>query len=281
MTRMICLLMVCSGLAACATGSGARHSLASSVFDHPPAHDERASVHGFGYRLAGADGWSADLTYESGPGAPGVAMQYDLGDGGGDSADLAIAMPYLSDGLRRFHGITAGGEPVDIEMQAGPCRTADGATWQYFVTADLAGRQLTGCGAEVAEQDRWSNYLPDYLPAIDTCLAEFRAPPVHVSLAYTLAGGEIGVRIVDGETQTWECATRDNGTAINSLRVVGAADAMFGEGDPIFVRGVYPEFGEGCYVYETVREADGTLIGSFGHDACDAAPVAAAGREVG
>ena len=42
------------------------------------------------------------------------------------------------------------------------------------------------------------------------------------------------------------------------------------------MRGDFPDFGEGCYVYESVREADGTLIGALGYDACNAVPVTAA-----
>ena len=41
-----------------------------------------------------------------------------------------------------------------------------------------------------------------------------------------------------------------------------------GEGDPVFVPGRLPEQGEGCYLYERVRDRDGELIGALGHDAC-------------
>ena len=139
----------------------------------------------------------------------------------------------------------------------------------------------SGCGSEVAATDRWSNYLLDYLPAIDTCLAEFRGEEAYVSVAYTMPGGETAIRVVDSDVRTWECATREQGTAINSIRPLDAADAVFGEGDPIFVRGIMPAFGEGCYVYEAVREADGSLIGAFGHDSCDVGGVAAREPDAG
>ena len=33
-------------------------------------------------------------------------------------------------------------------------------------------------------------------------------------------------------------------------------------------RSELPARGEACYIYETVREANGTLIGAFGYDSC-------------
>lgn len=270
-------------LAGCATtGSdmvgvgGGPDDVAGSVFDHPRA-DRRGAPRGFGYQLTGQSGWSGDLVYEDDSGgAIRVALLLADADGAEQAADLQIAMPYLEGGVRRFHGTAASGEPAELQLQAGPCEVADETGFTHFAALRIGETVQAGCAREQAQDDRWSNYIMSYLPAIDACLAEFGDRPAHVSLAYTMSGGATGVRIVDADTQTWECATRDEGRAVNSLRPLDSADALFGEGDPIFVRGVFPDFGEGCYVYESVREADGTLIGALGYDACNAVPVTTA-----
>lgn len=276
MYRILILAFLGAALTACAATTGTPNAadLGASVYDHAPAGEARA-ITAYGYELAGPDGWSGRMIYRQDGAEALVAMQVSTADGERHIADLAIAMPYLEGGVRRFSGETQEGRPLAVELQAGPCGAGQGERHLYFAHIALDGHSLTGCGDEVARDDRWSNYLMDYLPAIDTCLTEFRNRNVHVSVAYTMAGGHTGIRIVDEEMRTWECATREEGLAINSLRRVDAADAIYGEGDPIFVRASLPEFGEGCYVYESVREADGTLIGAFGYDACSSAPLPA------
>ena len=269
-------LVGAAGLAVtgCATtghaGMGVGGGPAASAFDHPRAGaaPERAA----GFRLESLEGWSGQLVYEDNGGGARAALDYAVEGGPAGEADLEIAMPYLEGGVRRFHGLSASGERVELQLQAGPCDMAVGEGYTHFAALRVGDTAMAGCGRESAREDRWSNYLMDYLPAIDACLAEFRGEPAHVSVAYTMRGGATGVRIVDDAMQTWECATREAGQAVNSLRPLDAADALHGEGDPIFVRGDFPEFGEGCYVYESVREADGTLIGALGYDACNAAP---------
>ena len=271
-------LVVAAGLVltGCATtdyaGVGGGAAPAASAFDHP--RSDAAPAAPFGFQLASVEGWSGRLSYEDNGGGARVVLDYAVDGGPAGQADLEIAMPYLDGGVRRFHGMTASGEPVELQLQAGPCERAPGEGHTHFAALRVGDTAMAGCARERAREDRWSNYLMDYLPAIDACLAEFRGAPAHVSVAYTMRGGATGVRIVDDAMQTWECATREAGQAVNSLRPVDAADALHGEGDPIFVRGDFPEFGEGCYVYESVREADGTLIGALGYDACNAAPAA-------
>ena len=278
MTRFPFVGLVLAGLVltgcAATTGVGSS-SPAASAFDHPRA-DAAPPAARFGYRLDGRQGWSGALAYEDAGGGVHVALDYATADGVAHDADLEISMPYLADGVRRFHGVTAEGQPVELQLQAGPCEATAGEGYTHFAALRVGDSVLSGCGREEAREDRWSTYLMDYLPAIDACLAEFRGAPAHVSVAYTMRGGATGVRIVDEELQSWECATREAGRAVNSLRPLDSADAVFGEGDPIFVRGAFPDFGEGCYVYESVREADGTLIGALGYDACNAVPLTAA-----
>ncbi|MFY0638258.1 hypothetical protein [Maricaulis maris] len=279
--RTLILVLIGTSLAACATtdsGSGGG-PLASSAFNYAPS--DRAPVNTAGYDLQGSE-WAGRLAYIDDEGDARALLQMTFEDGRAVTAYLDIAMPYLDGGLRQFNGEDSEGRLVHLELQAGPCRTTSGDTLIYFADMSIGRRTASGCGREVGgELDRWSNYLIDYLPIIDLCLAEFRDRAQHVSIAYTMSGGETGVRIVDVDTRTWECATREQGSAINSVRPLDAADAMYGEGDPIFVRGDMPTFGEGCYVYEAVREADRTLIGAFGFDACNAGPIAALDPGVG
>lgn len=281
MTRILLLALVGLSLTACATtSSGGGEGMAMAAFDHVRAGEARV-VTGYGYELTGQSGWTGRMAYVEEDHQARVTIRIVSAEGVSDYADLEISLPYLEDGVRRFHGQTDGGTPVAVELQAGPCMNAPGDGYTHFADIAYGDDHLAGCGSEVAQDDRWSNYLMDYLPAIDTCLAEFRDPTVHVSVAYTLPGGNTAIRVVDGDMQTWECATRDGDAAINSLRPLDAVDAVYGEGDPIFIRGRMPEFGAGCYVYESVRHADGQLIGAFGHDACNTTTVSARDTSVG
>jgi len=277
MFRFMTVAMVCLSLAACGatTSGGAGGGMAMSAFDYAPSGATRPAGAHFGYELQGMGDWQGDLAFQAEAGSPVVHFTYTPGEGTGDAtqADLAIAMPYLDGGVRRYEGVAADGRAVDVQLQAGPCESG-GERYTHFAAVRLGAMAVAGCAYERAAQDRWSNYLMDFMPAIDLCLAEMGDRAMHVSLAYALPGGSTGVRMVDLDNRSWECATREQDTAINSLRPLDAADVVLGEGDPIFVREEMPEFGEGCYVYESVREADGALIGAFGYDACDAAPVA-------
>ena len=264
----LALGLACSALAACASAPDAGGDMASSAFDYAPARDTRMETR-HGYDLGDGEGWSGRLAYEDVGGALRVAM--DLRPAGGErvAAELDIGMPYLEDGRRRFEGVADDGRAVEVVLQAGPCSdSADDGYATHFAVVRIDGAEMRGCGYEVSEYDRWSNYLMDYLPAIDVCLAEFSGRAQHVSLAYPLPGAATGVRLVDAGGRTWECATRDSDRAVNSLRPLDAADFIIGEGDPVFVRSALPAMGEGCYVYEAVRAADGALIGAFGFDGC-------------
>lgn len=275
MTRYLMLALAAASLSACAatTGDGgAAPGMANTAFDHVRSGEARRAGGGFGYELEAPGHWQAAMSFERTPGEPRIAFAYAPVGGDALTGELAISMPYLEDGLRRFHGETADGRPVGVELQAGPCRDASTEeSFGYFARVYIDGNVVSGCAAEVASMDRWSNYLSDYMPAIDVCLAEFGDRASHVSMAYPL-GSATGVRLVDNEGQTWECATREGDEAINSLRPLDAADVVLGEGDPIFVRNRMPPSDEGCYVYESVRESNGELIGALGYDACNAGP---------
>lgn len=263
--RSLVIILFGLSVAACASGGG---GLATSAFDYAPTGavpmDDR-----HGYELSGDGDWDGEVIYEDRPGGAQVSFAYTPAGGERLEADLEIAMPYLEGGRRRFVGEADDGRMVEVVLQAGPCREQAGGEYAtHFAAVSVGGTQIAGCGYEVSHIDRWTNYLMDYMPAIDTCLGEFPQGAQHVTLAYPLSDGSTGVRIVDTGGARWECATRDEDSAVNSLRRLDAADAVFGEGDPVFVLGRMPELGEGCYVYEAVRAADGDLIGALGYDGC-------------
>jgi hypothetical protein len=273
MKRILVLSVACMSLTACATTSGSATGggMAMSAFDYTPSDRVRRAGSSFGYELAGGADWQADLSFEDSGGGTHVNFTYISADGRETLGELTVSMPYLADGVRRYHGITDQGRDVSVELQAGPCAGDDeGEAWSYFASVQIDGRAVNGCAAERSNSDRWSNYLVDYLPAIDVCLSEFGSRARHVTIAYPLGGESTGVRVVAEDGMVWECATREDDSAINSLRPLDAADAYLGEGDPIFVRRAMPEASIGCYVYESVRDADQRLIGAFGHDTCDA-----------
>ena len=276
MTRAFIIGLICFGMTACtatttqSASGGAMAPLATAAFDYAPSGASRLESR-HGYELGDGSQWQAEMAYEERGDAPLVEMSYSGAGVAAFEADLAIAMPYLEGGVRRFHGQTGDGRMVEVELQAGPC-TEPGSdeVFTHFATIRVASQLVEGCAFEVSETDRWSNYLMDYMPAIDTCLDEFGAEASHVSVAYPM-GGSTGVRVVHHDGVTWECVTREQDTAVNSIRPLDAADAVYGEGDPVFVRGRMPSMGEGCYVYEAVRRRDGSLIGAFGFDACGSA----------
>lgn len=270
MKQIFALVMGGLFLTACSatTDRASMPALSSAAFDYAPVREDTTDMARFGYSLSGLDGgWDGAMTFESEGGGLAVDLALDRG-GEAMQAALDISMPYLEGGVRRFNGMAESGEDVEVVLQAGPCADATG-TQTHFVTISIGLEQIRGCASEQAATDRWSNYLPAYLPAIDTCLRELRNDAEHVTLAYPVASAT-GVRLGNRLGSRWECVTRQGNQAVNALRELDSGDVMPGENDPIFVRGEMPMAGEGCYVYESVRAADGTLIGAFGFDACSA-----------
>ncbi|GJL98230.1 MAG: hypothetical protein DHS20C06_20470 [Hyphobacterium sp.] len=261
MKRFLMVVMAATGLTACATTSPGG-DLASSAFDYEPARVAELPDHHFGYEMTGDDGWEGSMVYE----ASGRTINVDFnlaGNGLAATADLAIEDPYLNEGVRRFIGQTAAGDDVFVLLQAGPC---NGGEASYFATLVIGSTRLNGCASEHAANDRWSNYLADWMPAIDLCVAELSSRADHVTFAYSTASGT-AVRLADNSGNRWECNTVDD-RRVNAIAPLTAVDVRLGEADPIFVRSQMPTQGDACYVYESVRDASGVLIGAFGYDSC-------------
>lgn len=274
MYRLGAIILLSTVMTACAAGPNlGAPDLAFGGFDYEPSDGAREAGARFGYDLRGDDGWEGDLSFGSGPGGPIVSFAYASRRADDADGELRISMPYLEGGVRRYEGLSSDGREIAVRLQAGPCMQGT-EMFTHFAAIRVGSTAVTGCARERAAQDRWSNYLMAYMPAIDLCLDEMGDEARHVSLVYAMPGEMTGVRVVDQAQRTWECAIRDESGAINSIRTLDAADTRLGEGDPVFVRGEVPDMGAGCYVYETVRHADGRLIGAFGYDACDASVTA-------
>ena len=261
MIRILTLLFTAAGLTACAT-TGPGGNLASNAFDYAPQRSAELPDHHFGYVLSSDAGWDGAMIYRST--AQSIDVDFTFSDSGEDvSAALDMEEPYLNEGVRRFTGQTQDGHEVFILLQAGPCGNGDQS---YFATLVIGGQRYRGCASEHAANDRWSNYLADWMPAIDLCMSELRNEADHVTFAYSTASGT-AVRMADYSGNRWECITV-NDARVNAVVPLTTVDVRLGEADPIFVRSELPARGEACYIYETVREANGTLIGAFGYDSC-------------
>ncbi len=261
MNRILTLFLAIAGLTACATTSPGG-TLASSAFDYEPARAAALPDSHSGYVLSGDAGWHGVMTYR----ATARSIEIDFAFSGAGvqiSAVLEMEEPYLNEGVRRFTGQSEGGRDVFVLLQAGPCGNGGQS---HFATLVIGGERYRGCASERALNDRWSNYLADWMPAIDLCRAELRHQADHVTFAYSTASGT-AVRMADHSGNRWECITV-NDARVNAVLPLTAADVRLGEADPVFVRSEMPARGDACYVYESVREADGTLIGAFGYDSC-------------
>jgi len=261
MKRILAVLIAAAGLTACATTSP-DGGLASSAFDYEPQRAAALPDSHFGYQMSSDAGWDGSMIYQSS--GQSIDVDFTFFDGNDDiTADLSMEEPYLNEGVRRFTGRSGDGRDVFVMLQAGPCA---GGEESYFATLVIGSDRYRGCASENAANDRWANYLADWMPAIDLCMAELRNDADHVTFAYSTASGT-AVRMADHAGNRWECVTIDD-ARVNAIVPLSAVDVRLGEADPIFVRSEMPTRGDACYVYETVRDAAGNLIGAFGYDSC-------------
>lgn len=260
MKQFLLVMFIAVGLTACATTSP-NGQLASRAFDYAPARSNDLPDSHFGYEMVGEGGWQGAMLYGASERGVDVDFSFD-GSGGVQRAALVMEEPYLNGGVRRFSGQSESGSDVFVMLQAGPC----GSGQSYFVTLVMGQERLSGCASETSASDRWSNYLADWLPAIDLCLTELRHEAEHVIFAYATASGT-AVRLADHSGNRWECVTIDD-ERVNAILPLSAVDVRLGESDPIFVRSQIPARGNACYVYESVRDENGALMGAFGYDSC-------------
>ncbi len=224
-----------------------------------------------GFQING-ENFAGDLVYEDRDGR--VVALYRHAVDGADTlvADMDVNPAFLTDGVRRFNGVSDRGVEMTIEMVSGRCE-ANGRVHARFVTVFAGRLTFDGCAREVGPTVSWTENLPRYLQDIDACEAEAR----QTSMAFARRGegavvharreGRTSVlRYEYGDSGRWECSV--NGSRVNWTIVPETADTLPGEGLPRFIPGRIPNAGEGCYLYERVETAQGRVLGALAHDVC-------------
>jgi len=238
----------------------------------PPA---RTAEEDAGFSITGVD-FAAELVFEESGGR--VTARLDLAGAGHApvSAELDIDRAWLSDEVQRYAGFVENGAEAVVELESGPCRT--GARLDArFASIRVGEKTWRGCARETGPVVSWSESLPDHLDMIDACIERARsssmafvAGAARPQVIHTGAGA---ARFQLNGGGRWDCSVR-NGRA--EWRVVNDGEPPRpGEGERVFIPGAMPADGDGCYLYERVRAADGRLIGALGHDVCAAGYAAA------
>jgi len=232
-----------------------------------------------GYVLAGA-AFAGLIEFDEQDGRPVILYRHAVDGAPALVAELDPERSWLSDGVRRFEGVSDRGVPVEVELVSGVCR-ANGRDHARFVQVRAGRLSYEGCAREVGPRVRWSEALPRYLEPIEACLDASRSSamasllasgPPRVVHARVEAGAPV-IRFKFGETGRWDCRTGDVRPRWN----VVAADApdQPGEADPVYAPGRPPAAGDGCYLWEHVRGTDGAVIGALGDDVCVSGPAGA------
>ncbi|WP_429912239.1 hypothetical protein [Glycocaulis sp.] len=275
------LASLMAGLAACAPttsgGLASGFSAAPAPADFTPREPSRPELSGY---IAEGDGFSLELTFHEGPGG-GVDIStiiHMAGAAGLLSPAFDMAEPWLAGGVRRFEGGMSRDGDVTLILQPGPCAIGD-MRYGHFAALEIGGRSYEGCARETGPYPLWTHEIGEFLPAIEAC----RADSAVSSLAHVRGAGDRRVSLAyrDGDSQTvrfeypgngrFDCT--HTGQGVRWRAVSDLEPALPGEGDPFYLPGRMPEAGEGCFLYERVRDADGRTLGALAHDACAVTPI--------
>lgn len=268
------LLGLITGLSACApTTSGGLQSAFSPMQagpDFAPREPSRPELSGY---IAEGPGFMLELVFDEAPdGSVEIGTIIDTGAAALLMPRLHMGEPWLAGGVQRYEGRLDRHGDVTLTLEAGPCAIGD-ARYGLFSRLDVGGRTYEGCARETGPHVRWTHEIGEFLPAIEACLAANDVPAGsnrRVSLAYRV-GGSVIVRFEYPGTGRFDCHNDEMG--LRWREVSGRQPLLPGEGDPYFLPGRMPEAGEGCFLYERVRGADGRTLGALAHDACAVTPV--------
>ncbi|MCC5994905.1 MAG: hypothetical protein JJU18_00865 [Oceanicaulis sp.] len=251
-----------------------------------PAHEpaRRAGpADAAGFEIEG-DEFHARIVFRE---AGGRALALFDGSGfaaGSVDAEFDLDRPWIRSGAQVYDS-QAEPHRVSVTLNAQPCQGYDGV-WPRTASVMIGRLVYQGCARETGPHPRWSEDLPALAPAISQCLASARnssmafvrgSGSAHVLHAARDEGGETRVRLRVGESGRWDCVVR-GGRAEFAVVSERAGEAP-GEGDPVFIPGLAPEDGEGCYLYETVRDAAGAVTGALAHDACGPGEITLSGLD--
>lgn len=264
------LAVLLAGLSACApTTSGGLQSAFSPMQAGPgfsPREASRPELSGY---IAEGPGFTVEMVFDEGPdGAVDIDTLIDTGAAALLMPRLAMAEPWLADGVQRYEGRLDRSGEIALTLQAGPCAIAD-MRYGLFATLEIGGRVREGCARETGPHVRWTHEIGEFLPHINACMAS-REGLARVSLAYREGDGVI-VRFDQPDGGRADCESASDG--VQWRAVESSAPRLPGEGDPYFLPGRMPGDGEGCFLYERVRDAQDTTLGALAHDACAVTPV--------
>jgi len=127
----------------------------------------------------------------------------------------------------------------------------------------------------------WSGKLREVMPGMLACLRSVSGEDLGVSKAWNMGGGKVGVRIRAANGNGFECVALADGSKFETLSGLPSfAQALPGEGNPVFVPApASPKMAE-CRRYERVLGGVKETLGWLVYDTCprDAPPAAPAAR---
>lgn len=279
-TLLAGLSVLMAGLSACApTTSGGLQSAFSPMPagpDFTPREPSRPELSGY---IAEGPGFMLEMVFDEAPdGGVEIDTIIDTGAARLLRPRLAMAEPWLADGVQRYEGRLDRIGEITLTLESGPCAIGD-IRYGLFASLVTGGRAREGCAREIGPHVRWTHEIGEFLPAIEACRADSAVSSLahvrgagerRVSLAYRDGGSEI-VRFEYPGNGRFDCTHADG--LVRWRAVSDHEPALPGEADPYFLPGRMPEAGEGCFLYERVRDADGRIIGALAHDGCAVAPV--------
>jgi uncharacterized membrane protein len=174
--------------------------------------------------------------------------------------------------------VTSG--PLSIALKPTPCTLSEGAeTLPFSATVMFEGDAYEGCARPSSGDGGgivggWAMALPEFLPAIDTCLAKAQAKPARVSIAYlrqgmdeTEAAGTPAVRIIEADGGRFECIINPAKPGGVELQPLSDRDTLTGEREPMFTRAPNAAPTGGCWKSEEARSGGG-VVGWLSREAC-------------
>jgi hypothetical protein len=244
--------------------------------DFTPREPSRPELSGY---IAEGPGFMLEMMFDEAPdGSVEIDTLIDTGAAGLLRPQLAMAEPWLAGGVQRYHGRLDRHGEIVLTLEAGPCAIGD-FRYGLFATLNLRGGVHEGCARETGPHIRWTHEIGEFLPAIEACRADSAVSSLahvrgagnrRVSIAYH-EGGAVVVRFEYPGNGRFDCTYAEGG--VRWRAVSDMEPALPGEGDPFYLPGQQPAHGEGCFLYERVRGADGRIIGALAHDGCALTPI--------
>jgi hypothetical protein len=134
------------------------------------------------------------------------------------------------------------------------------------IDTDLAIPQLA---APTGAAD-WMHYVPELLPAIDSCLGIVTVKPAIVTRVYQLEREMAGVRVQDRSGRRWECLVRrQGGTPFRYEPLADRVRPLPGDGNPIFTRAPALPPNDPCWRNSEVHDpTSGAVLGTSSYKTC-------------